>query len=434
MINPDVFKAYDIRGIAGSEITPELSAQVGRGLAELLPDGIVAVGYDMRPESEEYAKSLMSGLVIQGRKVWNLGLIPTDMIYFAVGKYELAGGAVVTASHNPGQYNGIKIVGAEIAELRDAVLEGEFTQVDQPGSIEQKDLKQNWVEHALGFVDAEKWPAFNVAIDASNGMAGLVLPLVKTPLNITELCFELDGTFPNHAPNPVDPQNLKQLIQAIKSDKLDFGIAFDGDGDRAVLVDNKGRMLNGNIMTAIIAADVLAKHPGATIVYSAAMSNVVPETVEKLGGKAVRVPVGHANFERAMREHGAEFGGEYSGHLYFKDNYYAGSGLIGALKVVDILAAGEKTLAELYDVYNMYPNSGEINLPVADVAAAIDKLASTYEDGTQDRLDGLTVRYADWWFNARPSNTEPLLRLSIEANDQDLLQTHQQELLGLLDR
>ncbi len=434
MINTDVFKAYDIRGIAGSEITPELCAQVGRGLGDLLPDGIVAVGYDMRPESEEYAKSLMSGLVIQGRQVWNLGLIPTDMIYFAVGKYELAGGAVVTASHNPGKYNGIKVVGAEITKLRDVVVEETSAKVDQPGSIEQKDLKQEWVDHALSFVDAQKWPAFNVAIDASNGMAGQILPLVKTPLNVTELCYELDGTFPNHAPNPVDPQNLKQLSDAIKSEKLDFGIAFDGDGDRAVLVDNKGRMLNGNITTAIIAADVLAKHPGAIIVYSAAMSNVVPETVEKLGGQVIRIPVGHANFEQAMRENGAEFGGEYSGHLYFKDNYYAGSGLIGALKVIDILAAGDKTLAELYDHYNGYPNSGEINLPVADVVAAIDKLATTYEDGAQDRLDGLTVRYADWWFNARPSNTEPLLRLSIEANDQDLLQTRQQELLTLLDR
>lgn len=430
----DVFKAYDIRGIAGSEITPGLCAQVGRGLSDLLPEGIIAVGYDMRPESEEYAKSLMSGLVIQGRQVWDLGLIPTDMIYFAVGKYELAGGAVVTASHNPGQYNGIKIVGAEIAELRDVVVEEKFNQVDQPGSVEQKDLKQEWADHALSFVDSEKWPAFNVAIDASNGMASTVLPFIKFPLNITELGYELDGTFPNHAPNPVDPNNLKQLIETIKNDKLDFGIAFDGDGDRAVLVDNKGRLLTGNITTAIIAADVLAKHPGATIIYSAAMSNVVPETIKKLGGTAIRSQVGHSYIEKAMRENDAEFGGEYSGHLYFKDNYYAGSGLIGALKVIDILSADDKTLAGLYDEYNVYPNSGEINLSVDDVVVAIDRLATTYQDGTQDRLDGLTVRYQDWWFNARPSNTEPLLRLSIEANDQDLLQTRQQELLTLLDR
>jgi len=433
MVNPGIFKAYDIRGLVGTEITPELCARVGRGLGDLLTEGIVAVGYDMRPESQEYAKSLISGLVIQGCQVWDLGLIPTDMIYFAVGKYELAGGAVVTASHNPGQYNGIKVVGAEISDLRDIVVEDKFTQVDQPGSVEERDLKQEWVDHALGFVDADKWPKFNIAIDASNGMAGLILPLVKTPLAVTELNYELDGTFPNHSPNPVDPQNLKQLIEAIQRDKLDFGIAFDGDGDRAVLVDNKGRMLNGNITTAMIAADVLTKHPGAAVIYSAAMSSIVPETIEKLGGKAIRVPVGHANFERAMREHSAEFGGEYSGHLYFKDNFYAGSGLIGALKVVDILATSTKSLAELYDEYNVYPNSGEINLPVDDVVAAIDRLATTYQDGTQDRLDGLTVRYSDWWFNARPSNTEPLLRVSIEANDQDLLQTHQQELLTLLD-
>jgi len=429
----DVFKAYDIRGLAGTEITPELCAQVGRGLGDLLPDGIVAVGYDMRPESQEYAKSLITGLIVQGRRVWDLGLIPTDMTYFAVGKYDLAGGAVVTASHNPGKYNGIKVVGVEISDLRDVVVEEKFVQVDHPGSVEEKDLKHEWVDYALSFVDTTKWPEYKIAIDASNGMAGLVLPLVKTPLNVTELNYELDGTFPNHAPNPIDPQNLKQLIDAIKSRQLDFGIAFDGDGDRAVLVDNKGRMLNGNIVTAIIAADELSKHPGASIVYSAAMSNVVPEIVEKLGGTAIRVPVGHANFERAMREHQAEFGGEYSGHLYFKDNFYAGSGLIGALKVIDILASSGKTLAELYDEYTVYPNSGEINLPTNDAVGVIDRLAATYKDGAQDRLDGLTVRYADWWFNARPSNTEPLLRLSIEANDQDLLQTRQQELLTLID-
>lgn len=432
MLNTDVFKAYDIRGIAGKEITPELCEQVGQGLGDVLIEGIVAVGYDMRPDSQEYATALVKGLIAQGRQVWDLGLIPTDMIYFAVGRYKLACGAVVTASHNPGQYNGIKIVGAEISKLRDIVVAGDFTNVSSLGKVEQKDLKQEWAEHALGFVDVAQWPAFNVAIDASNGMAGLILPLLKMPLKIVELNYELDGAFPNHAPNPVDSHNLTELILAVKKDNLDFGIAFDGDGDRAVFVDNKGRILNGSIITAIIAADVLSKHPGASIVYTAAMSNIVPETIEKLGGTAIRSAVGHSYIEKAMRENQAEFGGEYSGHLYFKDNFYAGSGLIGALRVIDILARSDKTLAELHNRYNIYANSGEINLPVADVTAVIDKLAATYSDGQQDRLDGLTVRYKDWWFNARSSNTEPLLRLSIEANDQDLLQTHQQELLTLI--
>lgn len=432
MINANVFKAYDIRGIAGSEITPELCAQVGRGLAELLPKGIVAVGYDMRPQSQEYATALMNGLIIQGRQVWNLGLIPTDMIYFTVGKYNLAGGAVVTASHNPGKYDGIKIVGAEIADLKNA-LEGTIAEVAQPGSIEEKDLKQAWVDHALSFVDVDAWPAYKVAIDAGNGMAGEILPLVKTPLQVTELFYELDGTFPNHAPNPVDPKNLTQLISTIKNNNLDFGVAFDGDGDRAILVDGKGRVMDGTILTAIIAADVLQKHPGAAIIYSAAMSNIVPETIEKNGGVAIRTAVGHSNIEKAMREHNADFGGEYSGHLYFKDNFYAGSGLIGALTIIDILARSGKTLSELHEQYAVYANSGEINLPVDDVVTVMDKLAAHYQDGAQDRLDGLTVRYKDWWFNARPSNTEPLLRLSIEANDQELLQTRQQEILTLID-
>lgn len=432
MMNPSIFKAYDIRGVAGSEITPKVCAQVGRGLGQMLPEGIVAVGYDMRPQSQEYAKSLISGLVIQGREVWDLGLIPTDMIYFAVGKYNLAGGAVVTASHNPGKYDGIKIIGAEVADLK-AVLDGELVAAEQPGSVDEKDLKQEWVEHALGFVEADIWPSYRVAIDAGNGMAGQILPLVKTPLQVTELFYELDGTFPNHSPNPVDPKNLTQLITTIKNNQLDFGVAFDGDGDRAILVDNKGRILDGTILTAITATDILQKHPGAAIIYSAAMSNIVPETIEKHGGVAIRSQVGHSNIEKAMREHNAEFGGEYSGHLYFKDNFYAGSGLIGALTVIDILARSGKTLAELHDQYAVYANSGEINLPVDDVVAVMDKLAAHYEDGAQDRLDGLTVRYKDWWFNARPSNTEPLLRLSIEANDQELLQTRQQEILTFID-
>ncbi len=432
MINPDVFKAYDIRGIADQEITPELFGAVGRGMASILPEGIVAVGRDMRPDSEEYAKAVIAGLVAQGRQVWDLGLIPTDMIYFAVGEFKLAGGAVVTASHNPGKYNGIKIVGAEIAELKEVVVAGEFAD-EQPGAVEQKDLKQAWVDHALNLVNTSGWPAYNVAIDASNGMAGLILPLVKTPLNVTELYYELDGTFPNHAPNPVDPQNLVALIAAIKKDKLDFGIAFDGDGDRAVLADGKGRILSGSVVTAIIAANVLDRHPGATIVYGASMSNVVPETIEKLGGTAVRSRVGHSFIEQAMRDNQAEFGGEYSGHLYFKDNFYAGSGLIGALTVIDILARSDKSLAELHDQYNIYANSGEINIPAEDSEQVIKKLADYYHDGEHDQLDGLTVRYQEWWFSARPSNTEPLLRLSIEANDQDLLQTHQQELLTLID-
>lgn len=432
MINPDVFKAYDVRGVAGEEITPELCEAVGRGLASTLPEGIVAVGRDMRPDSEEYAQAVIAGLVAQGRQVWDLGLIPTDMIYFAVGKYQLAGGAVVTASHNPGKYNGIKVVGAEIPEIKEVVVAGEFAR-SESGSVEQKDLKQAWVDHALNLVNASGWPVYNVAIDASNGMAGLTLPLVKTPLNITELFYELDGTFPNHAPNPVDPQNLVALIAAIKKDKLDFGVAFDGDGDRAVVVDGKGRILSGSVVTAIIAADVLSKHPGASIVYSASTSDIVPDTVEKLGGKAIRSRVGHSFIEQAMHDNQAEFGGEYSGHLYFKDNFYAGSGLIGALTIVDILARSGKSLAELYDQYNVYANSGEINIPIKDTDRVIKKLADYYDDGQHDQLDGLTVRYADWWFNARPSNTEPLLRLSIEANDQDLLQTHQQELLTLID-
>lgn len=432
MINPDVFKAYDIRGLAGSEITPELCAQVGRGLANVLPKGVVAVGYDMRPQSQEYARSLMSGLVIEGREVWDLGLIPTDMIYFAVGRYQLAGGAVVTASHNPGEYNGVKIVGADVATLKQAVVTAEFSEKPH-GSVEPKDLRRAWVDHALDLVNVGGWPNYRVAIDAGNGMAGSILPMLNTPLDIIELFYDLDGTFPNHQPNPVNPQNLTDLIKLIAANSLDFGIAFDGDGDRAVLVDSKGRLLNGNITTAIIAADVLARHPGAAIVYSAAMSNVVPETIKKNGGTAIRCQVGHSNIEQAMRQHDALFGGEYSGHLYFKDNYYAGSGLIGALTVIDILARSGKTLVELHDQYSLYANSGEINLPVNNVVEVMDTLAAHYEDGAQDRLDGLTVRYKDWWFNARPSNTEPLLRLSIEADDQELLQVRQQELLTLVD-
>lgn len=433
MTQADVFKAYDIRGVAGTEITDELCRQVGQALGSVLPAGIVAVGFDMRPDSEAFAEELMSGLVAAGREVWNLGLIPTDMIYYAVGAHNLAGGAVVTASHNPGKYNGIKVVGVDIPRVQAAVEAGSNTPSPQPGSILEKDLKADWLAHALAQVNAATWPAYKVAIDASNGMAGSVLPLVKTPLQVQEVNYELDGTFPNHAPNPTIESNLQQLKAAIAQGGLDFGVAFDGDGDRAVLVDGKGRMLSGTVLTALIAADVVQRQPGATVVYGATVGDVVPETIRKLGGKAVRAKVGHSFIEAAMRQQQAAFGGELSGHMYFKDNYYAGSGLIGALVAIDIVARSGKSLAELHDAYAVYADSGEINVPVQDPAALIEKLASHFHDGQQDRLDGLTVRYADWWFNVRPSNTEPLVRLNVEAHSQDVLQVHQQEVQSLID-
>ncbi len=429
-MNSDIFKAYDIRGKVGSELNYDTCERVGKALADWLPtDGTVAVGYDMRPDSKELAEGVIEGLRLQGREVWNIGLVSTDMIYFAVGKFGLSGGAMVTASHNPGEYNGIKLCREEakpigidtgLAEIRDAALANNFVSAAEQASIITKDVREEWVEHVLSFVNVATWPAYRVAIDAGNGMLGAIAPVIipKTPLKVMQMYFELDGTFPNHIANPLEPENLVDLQAKIRAEKLDFGIAFDGDGDRAVLVDNNGDAVTGTIMTALLSQYFLTKNPGATILYNAICGRVVPETIESNGGRGVRTKVGHSYIKAVMRDEDAIFAGEHSSHFYFRDNWSADSGLIAAMIAVEVLAESGKSLSELVAEYKTHLSINETNFEVADKAAAITRVTEAFSDGEQDEIDGLTVNYPYGWVNVRPSNTEPLLRLNAEAKDQ----------------
>lgn len=432
---PGIFKAYDIRGLVGTELTPEVAEGIGRGLADLLEtEGAVAVGYDMRPDSRELAAAVRDGLIKQGRSVVDIGQVATDMIYFAVGHYNLAGGAMVTASHNPGAYNGIKLcrrgaapIGIEsgLKEIQASLSEDRFEDSQAMGRVTEQDVSEAWIRHALSFVEPSSWPAYKIAIDAGNGMAGAVVPHLEglVPLEITPMYFELDGTFPNHPANPLVEENNRDLVETIQSQGLDFGVAFDGDGDRAVLVDEKGRIIPGNIMSAILAKHFLKLHPGSNIIYDARNSRLVIEVVEENGGTAVKSRVGHSFIKEAMREYDAPFGGEFSGHYYFRDNFYADSGLIGALVAIQVLADSGTSLSELHDEYaGRFARSQEMNFKVEDKDGKLAELAEAYSDGEQDRFDGLTVNYPDWWFNVRPSNTEPYLRLNVEANSPEMLE------------
>lgn len=429
-----IFKAYDIRGTVGTELTAEIARLVGAALATWLPrSGPIAVGRDMRPDSAELATAVIEGIRSRGRDVYDIGEVTSDMIYFAVGHYKLAGGAMITASHNPGADNGIKLcreeakpIGQEsgLLEIRDAVLSGAVLPAPNKGTVTQKDVTEDWIKHVLSFIDTDKLKPLHIAVDAGNGMAGKIFPELEpyVPFEVEEMYFDLDGTFPNHIANPLIPENIVDLRAKIKDTKADVGIAFDGDGDRAVLIDEKGQPLSGTVMTALLAEYFLKLYPGSTILHNAICGRAAVETIEKNGGKAIRTRVGHSYIKADMRTHNAVFAGEHSGHYYFRDNFMADSGLLAAVIGLYILSQTDKTLSELVaPLRKAYVSIDETNFQVADKEATIKKVADSFEDATQDWLDGLTVTYKDAWFNIRPSNTEPLLRLNAEAKTQDEL-------------
>jgi phosphomannomutase len=438
-----IFKAYDIRGLVGTELTSEVAYGVGRALADFVDEGPIGVGYDMRPDSAELAEQVRAGLVQQGREVWDIGQVTSDMIYFAVGNNKLAAGAMVTASHNPGAYNGIKLcrelarpigIDTGLVEIKNALINDSYKDGAKAGSISKHEVIEDWVKHSLSFVHADTWPAYQVAVDAGNGMAGAIVPTLEkfVPLKVTEMYFELDGTFPNHPASPIEVENLADIIAKIKENNLDFGIAFDGDGDRAFLIDELGRQVSGSVMTSMLAEYFLGKFPGSTILYNVICSRVVAETIKAHGGTGVRTKVGHSYIKADMQKYGASFAGEHSGHYYFKDNFNADSGLIAALVGIQVLVQSGGKLSELVDKYSKYCDSGEINSTVTDTKAKLAELTEAYKDGKQDTLDGLTVNYEDWWFNVRPSNTEPLLRLNVEATTPELLKQKTDEVLALI--
>lgn len=441
----EIFKAYDIRGTVGEQLTIEVVEQIARAYANWLPvKGIVAVGHDMRPDSRDLSRAFINGLVKQGLDVWDIGEVTSDMIYFAVGKWDLAGGAVITASHNPGNDNGIKLYRDEVtavgldsglSEIRDKVLAGDLGQSAQTaGLVTPKSITNDWIDHCLTFI-TELRP-FNVAVDAGNGMAGAILPsiLPKLPLQVQRMYFELDGSFPNHEANPQKQENLQGLVKVVAEQGLDFGIAFDGDGDRAVLVDDLGRPVLGTDMITLEAKLYLAKYPGAKVVHDVRTSWATEEFIREWGGEPVRTKAGRVNIGSLMRETGAPFGGETTGHVFFKENYEADSGLIAALVAMQALSDSGKKLSELIDEYRRYAMIPELNIETTgDKGAIFARLKTAFASDKQDELDGLTVWQESGWFNLRSSNTEPVMRLNAEAKTQaelDALVTKVTNLIG----
>lgn len=430
----DIFKAYDIRGKVGIELSNDVAKAVGKAFGVWLPEkGPVAVGRDMRPDSAELAAALIKGLTEAGRDVWDIGEVTSDMIYFVVGANKLAGGAVVTASHNPGEYNGIKLCreGANGISLDTGLKDIEAMTEKTPdlsgkqlGKVTEKDVVEDWITHVLSFIDTKNLRPLKIAVDAGNGMAGKIFPELEpfVPFEVTEMYFELDGTFPNHPASPIEPENLADVITMIRKQKLDAGIAFDGDGDRAFLIDEVGEPVNGTVMSALLTIYFLDKHPGGTILYNAICGRIVPELIQEHGGKGVRTKVGHSFIKNDMRTHKAVFAGEHSGHYYFKDNFMADSGLIAAVIGLFILSESNKPLSELVaPLRKKYIQIPETNFEVLDKEKVIKEIAAAFPNTDQDWVDGLTINLDNAWVNVRPSNTEPLLRLNVEAKTQEQL-------------
>lgn len=442
-----IFKSYDIRGKVGTELNKNSVEQIARAYANWLPKkGTIAVGRDMRPDSKELAKSFIKGLVAQGYDVWDIGEVTSDMVYFAIGKWDLAGGAVITASHNPGDDNGIKLyrdkviaVGLDsgLSEIRDEFLNGiSETKTTHNGNVTKKDITNEWVDHCLSFI--ENIGPFHVAVDAGNGMAGAILPhiLDKLPIKVERMYFDLDGSFPNHEANPQKYENLKDLINKVITDKLDFGIAFDGDGDRAVFVDNLGRPVLGTDVISMVAKLYLDKLPGAKIVHDVRTSRATSELIKSWGGEPVRTKAGRVNIGSLMRKIGAPFGGETTGHLFFKENYDADSGLIAALMIMQALSNSGEKLSDLVDKYRLnYVMIPEMNLKVKKQPEKIfDELKTYYSDGEFDFIDGLTVSYSDKWFNLRASNTEPIMRLNAESTSKHELDKFVENITSIVNK
>jgi len=446
---PDIFKAYDIRGLVDSEITPDFTFATGLAFARFLQQerqpATVVVAQDMRPSSPALADAFSAGVTSTGLDVIRIGLASTDMLYFASGKLGLPG-AMFTASHNPAAYNGIKLclssarpIGKEsgLQVIERFVREGSPLEIRSVGVETKQDMLEKYVDHLLSLVNLDSIRPLTLVIDAGNGMAGHTAPAIFARLNcsVIPLYYELDGSFPNHEANPIDPDNLRDLQRAVMKHKADLGLAFDGDADRCFLVDENGLAINPSDLTSLIAHRELAKHPGSTIIYNLISSRTVLEVIAENGGTGLRSRVGHSYIKAMMAESEAIFGGEHSGHFYFKEFWRADSGALAALHAIAALGESKKSMSQILAPYQRYVCSGEINLTVIDAQAAmahIEKTFSARKAVEVDHLDGLSVIGDTWWFNLRPSNTEPLLRLNVEAKTAVAMKKLRDELLSLL--
>ena len=448
MFNPSVFKAYDVRGLYPSEITEELFHQLGRAFAAYLGPGRFAVTRDMRVSSPALTKAFIDGVVLQGGAVLDYGLMGTDQMYYAVAADNLDGGAQITASHNPGEYNGCKMVRrqafplsgeAGIKEMKEMIFAGRIpAPAARAGSVERGEIMDRYVQHVLSFVDEQSIKPFKVVLDAGSGVAGLVAPRLFDPLpcRTTRLCFEVDGTFPNHEANPLIEENRRDITAAVIEEKADVGIAWDGDADRCFFIDGSGEFIAGDFITALLAEAFLLKSPGETIIYDVRASYAVKDVVARYGGRALMNRVGHAFIKGRMREENAIFGGEVTGHYYFRDNFYADNGFIPALMILELMSKKGQSLRDLLQpLRERYFISGEINTKVANMEIAGQKIAElkrVYATGNPYDLDGVSVEFDDWHFNVRQSNTEPLLRLNLEGLTPEIMERRRDEVLGII--
>ncbi len=441
-----VIKAYDVRGLVPEQLDEELAYSLGAAFAVVADAPAIVVGYDMRPSSPGLARRFADGVTEAGVDVTVIGLASTDQLYFASGHLDRPG-AMFTASHNPAAYNGVKLcreqarpIGGDsgLSEIRDLVVAGELPTAAHPGRLEERDVLDAYAAHLLSLAPITGRP-LRIVVDAGNGMAGHTVPAVIAQLpsgqiDLVPLFFDLDGTFPNHEANPIDPATLVDLRQAVIEHGADLGLAFDGDADRCFLVDETGALIGPSALTALIASRELARHPGGTVIHNLITSRSVPELVEEAGGTAVRTRVGHSFIKAQMAETGAIFGGEHSGHFYFRDFWNADSGMLAALHALSALGESERPASELMADFERYCLSGEINSTVADPQRIVERLESEYADDEAvviDHLDGLSVRHPDWAFNVRRSNTEPLLRLNVEGRDEP---TMRRVTAAILDR
>jgi phosphomannomutase len=447
VLDPKVFKAYDVRGLYEQELDEEGARAIGRAFVEVFEPARIAVGHDMRVSSPAMADAVIAGAAGAGAEVLDLGLVGTEMLYFAVGEIGLDGGIAVTASHNPKEYTGMKIVragalpvGGEsgLLDIRDRAL-SKTAEAEglSPGQVQKHDVWPAYVERVLSFVDVPAIKPLKVVIDAANGMAGAMLPPVLEhlpQLEVVRCFFEPDGTFPNHEPNPLLPENREFIVRKTLEEGADFGVAFDGDADRCFFVDDSGEFVPGDFATALFAQIFLEKEPGAKIIYDVRASWAVPETIEHAGGVPLVNRVGHAFIKHRMREEGAAFGGEVSGHYYFRDFTQADSGVIPFLLMLERISKEGRKLAEILRPFrDRYFITGELNTPVPDVAAKLQELEERFgSEGRVSHLDGVSIDAEDWHMNVRPSNTEPLLRLNLEARTPELMERKRDEVLAAI--
>jgi len=440
-----IFKSYDVRGIYGTQLTDEMAYGIGRAFVAEIGAMNICVGRDMRPSGETLFEAFARGATEMGASITSIGKVSTDALYFAVGKFGYDGGVMITASHNPAAYNGMKFCGPQaqaisldtgLGGIRDRMLNDAYGEAKGPeGTVQVRNILDDFGKHCLSFIaDRAAIKPFKIAIDAGNGMAGATVPHVFKflPCEVVPLYFELDGTFPNHPASPIEPENMVDLQKAVREHGCDLGVAFDGDADRMFIVTEKSELVSGDMVTALVGINTIKHEPGAKILYNLICSRSVPEAIERAGGIPVRSNVGHSFIKKTMRDEDIQFGGEHSGHFYFKRNWFADSGMIALMQCLDLFSHESGTVSEIIAPIDHRSRSGEINSTVADIPAKLLALQEHYADGKIDTLDGVTVQYSNWWMNVRPSNTEPLLRLNVEGDTADLMERHRDEALAFI--